>query len=1024
MANEPYILASIDGIQSHCIVDSGSDVSIVSLDFCRRHQLIFEQKTTPFTQVNNCTSAIGRLTTTFTFHNHSITPTFLVVEHFSENVIVGKDIGKSFSLTINLNTLDVLFSLPPSEYISPFFKLQSFRISNYITQPLPNSINSSNTNTFTSDSLKSFFIKSNIPSEIPTKNFFKIYQIVSNLQIAESNSLTDSQTQFISKFQQNFSSDTNIGRLKNFTHSIRLKHSNPIASRPYSKSHAQSQILRDITQDLLNKGLIRNSSSPYASPVSLVSKKDTKEMRLVVDYRRLNSITIADATPLPNIQKILDFALNGKIFSKLDMKSGYWQVPMNGADIEKTAFVTEDGHFEWTVMPFGLKTAPATFQRIVNSVLKEFLFKFVIVYLDDFLVFSDSESEHREHLTLIFQKLSQAGITLSFNKCIFFKDKVSYLGQIVSHKSIQPSKSLVDSVKNFPTPLDQKDVQRFLGLSGYFRKYIKNFSVIASPLFDLLKKDNTFVWLNQHEQAFKSLKDALISDSLLSNFDPGLPSFLHTDACGIGLGSVLIQNDGKRDHVVGYHSRKFNQHEIKYHTTEQECLAIIDSLDHFHIYLYGTPFTIVTDHSALQWLFKTKERNNRLYRWSLRLSNYDYTIVHKPGRQNIVPDALSRAPVDQIKTFHISNSFVKQLQQHLSAGEKSTCTIENEIYIDKNRKILIPDSQLEKLFESYHDKINHTGQTKMLSSLLSLYSATKLRQKIINYIRSCHLCQVCKHPNHATWGKLNPIPTPSEPFKIISTDTIVLGNLASNSKFKYIQTFIDHHSRYLWAFATSKNCSQTILNCLQQIVSNFQAPDILISDNYKSYHSKQLHTYTKRHNITHIFTTPYHPSSNGLVEKVNHTVMSALRLLHIQHPKHKCSSLLPIAVQNYNKTVHVATKFTPHHLMYGIELSPMPSSLPITEIRELARQNSELFKSSLKQKHDKKHSFHTLKLNDIVLKKIPVNTPSYSKISPLFEGPYRIVRFTSELTVVLQGLDEPLITKAAHVDQLKNYVTR
>lgn len=858
--------------------------------------------------------------------------------------------------------------------------------------------------------LKSFYVKANIPFEYATKKSLKIYDYVSRSFCTKQIPINDSQTKFLSELESIFSSDSNISRIKNFTHSIRLKKSTPIAMKPYPKSHTQSKIIREITEDLLNKGLIRHSSSPYASPVSLVSKKDTNEMRLVIDYRRLNAITIPDATPLPNIQKILNCSLNAQIFSKLDMKSGYWQVPMNKADIEKTAFVTEDGHYEWTVMAFGLKTAPATFQRIVNFVLKDFLFKFVIVYLDDFLVYSNSEEEHREHLKLIFEKLQQAGITLSLNKCKFFQTQIEYLGHTLSHKTIRPSKNLVNAVKQFPQPQSQKEIQRFLGLAGYFRKYIKKFSIIAAPLTDLLKNNTSFVWLNTHQNSFNSLKNSLVDDTLLSNFDPNLDTFLHTDACGIGLGSVLIQNDGKRDFVVGYYSRKFNEHEKRYHTTEQECLAIVDSLDHFHIYLYGSLFTIITDHSALQWLSKTKERNNRLYRWSLRLSNYDYKIIHKPGKQNLVPDALSRAPVDTPKIFHISNAIVKQLQTHLSAGETTSCTSQDNIFIDKNKKIIIPDSQLQKLFEAYHDQMNHPGQAKMISTLTAMFYSPKLRQKIIDYVRSCHLCQICKHPNRPTWGVLNPIPTPSQPFKIISTDTIVLGNLAKNCKFKYIQTFIDHHSRYLWAFATAKNCSQTVLNCLQQIVTNFQAPEILISDNYKSYQSKQLHTYTKRHKVTHIYTTPYHPSSNGLVEKANHTVMSALRLLHIQHPKRKCSSLLPIAVQNYNKTVHIATKFTPHHLMFGIELSPLPSQLSINDIREIARQNSELFKQTFKNRHDKKHPSHSLNLNDIVLKKIPTNIPQYSKISPLFEGPYKIVKFTSELTVILQDIDEPLIT--------------
>lgn len=249
-------------------------------------------------------------------------------------------------------------------------------------------------------------------------------------------------------------------------------------------------------------------------------------------------------------------------------------------------------------MPFGLKNAP-TFQRIVNHVLREFLHKFVIVYLDDFLIYSSSEEEHFHYLSLVFDKLFTAGILLSSSKCLFFQPEVHYLGHVLSYNSIRPSPRLVKAVAEFPAPTNAKETQRFLGLAGFFRKYIKNFSIIAALLTDNLKKHVTFVWTNAHQMSFEKLKSALVSDAVLGGFDPSLPTFLHTDACGIGLGSVLIQKNGDRQRVIGYYSRKFNEHEKRYMTTEQECLAIVDSLEHFHIYLYGIPFTVITDHSAL-----------------------------------------------------------------------------------------------------------------------------------------------------------------------------------------------------------------------------------------------------------------------------------------------------------------------------------------------------------------------------------------------------------------------------------------
>lgn len=334
-------------------------------------------------------------------------------------------------------------------------------------------------------------------------------------------------------------------------------------------------------------------------------------------------------------------------------------------------------------MPFGLKNAPPTFQRIIHHILKQFLFKFVVAYLDDFLVFSLSEEEHFHHLQLVFQKLAEYNVTLSLNKCYFFQKEVHYLGHLTSHQSFRPSPNLISSIGKFPHPTDIKSVQRFIGLSGYFRKFIPGYSVTAAPLTDLLKKNSAFVWVNKHEDAFKKLKTALTSDAVLGGYDHRLPTYLHTDACGIGLGAMLVQTDQGRERVIGYFSCKFNEQQRRYHTTEQECLAVVDSIQHFHIYLYGIRFIVITDHSALKWLEKTKEKNNRLYRWSVKLSSYDYTVVHKPGRLNSVPDVLSRAPIDQdVHVCHASASFIFQLQRHLSVGEKADAIVRDNLYLD------------------------------------------------------------------------------------------------------------------------------------------------------------------------------------------------------------------------------------------------------------------------------------------------------------------------------------------------------
>lgn len=406
------------------------------------------------------------------------------------------------------------------------------------------------------------------------------------------------------------------------------------------------------------------------------------------------------------------------------------------------------------------------------------------------------------------------------------------------------------------------------------------------------------------------------------------------------------------------------------------------------------------------------------------MSNYNYTIIHKPGKLNLIPDVLSRAPIGFIQAFHASVSFIQKLQESLSAGEMGKCSLENGLYLSPDHKIAIPQNRLFDLLKIYHDDANHPGQNKLLSFIPQLYSSPNIRKNIVSYVRSCHVCQICKTRNYPTSGKLHPIPTPSKPFDVMSTDTIVMGSIAKKSKNKYIQVFIDHLTRYVWAFPTAKNTSDTVINCLKQIINSGQTPQVLISDNYKSYTSSKFKKFLSSHNVKSIQTTSYHPQSNGLVEKANHTIISAMRYLFVQFPKKTWSSLLPLSVQNYNKTPHSATKFSPQLLMYGIDTSPLPSNLSIDEIRNLAKQNSESFKTMLKSKYDKKHPEHTFNVNDYVLKHIPDNLPSNNKLTHEYSGPFKIQSFTSPVTVLLINENQPDTLLKAHVSQLRPYVIR
>ena len=435
-------------------------------------------------------------------------------------------------------------------------------------------------------------------------------------------------------------SATDLGRITIESHRILLKDNEPVAMRPYRQSFQDAQETSRQIKDLLEKGLIRESVSPYAASVTLAPKKDGKR-RLCLDFRRPNKKTIADKQPLPYIPDVIDRLQGSRFFSKLDFASGYWQVSMHPDDIQKTGFVTQEGHYEWLVLPFGLKNAPATFQRVVRKILGELINNGVLSYLDDIVIYAKTLDEHNRLLREVLKRLSDADVRLKREKCEFALNTVEFLGHIIGDDQVRPPPSKVKAILDFLAPKDVKEIQRFHGLANYLREYIKDFSTIMEPITRLNKKDIPFVWGEEQGKAFNKLKQLMADEPVRRIYNPKLPLELHTDASTLGLGAILIQNG----HPIGYYSRKLNDAETRYTPTELECLAVVDAIKYFQIYLEGNQFKVVTDHSALQWLFNFQNTKRRLFHWSEHLSLFTFDVIHRPGKQMQHVDALSRAPV-------------------------------------------------------------------------------------------------------------------------------------------------------------------------------------------------------------------------------------------------------------------------------------------------------------------------------------------------------------------------------------------
>ncbi|XP_071683402.1 uncharacterized protein [Lolium perenne] len=413
----------------------------------------------------------------------------------------------------------------------------------------------------------------------------------------------------------------------------------PIAQRPYRMNPQELVELKKQLNDMLRKGLIRPSASPWGSPVIFVDKRDGT-IRLCVDYQKLNDVTIKNKYPLPKIEDLFDQMNGARVFSKIDLRTGYHQLKVRESDIPKTAFTTRYGLFEYTVISFGLTNAPAYFMNLMNKVFMKYLDKFVVVFIDDILIYSKSEEEHVEHLRIVLGTLRDHKLYAKFSKCEFWLKEVGFLGHVISAGGVSVDPSKIQSIMEKKAPTNQTEVRAFLGLAGYYRKFVEGFSSIARPLTQLLKKDKKFEWTDKCEASFQELKKRLVTAPVLTMPDITKDFDVYCDASKLGLGSVLMQ-EGK---VIAYLSRQLRPHEMNYPTHDLELAAVVHALKTWRHYLVGNRCEIYTDHKSLKYIFTQRELNMRQSRWMELIKDYDLGIHYHPGKANVVADALSREP--------------------------------------------------------------------------------------------------------------------------------------------------------------------------------------------------------------------------------------------------------------------------------------------------------------------------------------------------------------------------------------------
>ena len=469
-----------------------------------------------------------------------------------------------------------------------------------------------------------------------------------NPKSAEENELKNLVMEYIDIFK---SPDQKLSCTSNVMHRIITEDVPPILKRPYRVPFYRQEILKREIQKLLDDGIITESQSPWSFPAILVEKKrhpgEDIQYRLCIDYRDLNAITKTDYFPLPNIQETIDKLSGARLFSTMDLASGYFQVPVYPDDQEKTGFSTPDNHYHFLRMAMGLKNAPATWSRMMHHILGKLTYTACLVYLDDIIVFSQDEQTHLKRLRHVFQKMREANLKFKPTKCNFMKKETEYLGHLIIARGLTTHPDKTKIIESYPIPASVKELRAFLGLCGFYRKFVTNFAKISQPLTLLTKKDVKYSWGPEQQEAFVTLKRALISPPVLRYPDFSKQFIVNTDASATAVAAILTQKHDGVELPICFSSRTLNAAERRYSAIERECLAVVFAVKTYRNYLTGTHFVIMTDHRPLKYLLTMKDPSSRLSKWAMYLMEYSFTILYRPGKQNTNVDSLTRLGTEQ-----------------------------------------------------------------------------------------------------------------------------------------------------------------------------------------------------------------------------------------------------------------------------------------------------------------------------------------------------------------------------------------
>lgn len=833
-----------------------------------------------------------------------------------------------------------------------------------------------------------------------------------------------------------------LGRKHLEQHTIDTKDAEPIKSRCYPVSPVIQGLINSEIDRMIDLGVIEPCESPWASPVTLVRKPNKN--RLCLDFRKVNDVTEKLAYPIPNMESLMSRLSKTKYISSVDLKDAFWQIPLDSSSREKTAFVVPGRPlYQFTVMPFGLCNAPQRMSKLMDKVIPQELKDRVFVYLDDLLIVTEDFESHLYCLERVARALKQAGLTINVKKSKFVFKELKYLGFVVANGSIKTDPEKVSAVLNFPIPQTKRQARGFLGLAGWYRRFIKDFSTIASPLSDTLK-GKVFTMSEDATKSFKNLQLALTEAPILVNPNFNKPFHVQCDASNVGIGGVLFQmDDNNHEHPIYFFSAKLNSAQKNYSVTERECLAVVKTIEKFRPYVEGYHFHIITDHSSLKWLMSTKDLSGKLARWSLKLQNYNFTIEHRRGKWNTVPDTLSRIyePVieslesldpddscpftldlldpafsseeyedmkkyvientDQLPDFQISDGFVYKKMEHSSGI--------SDILDQRTWKLWIPSALRLSLIRSAHDPPNksHGGISKTLHRLRERYFWPYMAEDVREFRKQCEKCSEFKSPNTTLKTPLGKTFQVEKPFQHLYADFLGPYPRSKRGNTK-IFIALDQLTKFIMLEPIPSSKNSLIINYLKERVFNvFGVPKTFFSDNGTEFKSKDFEEFLQVYGITHLDTPKYHAQANAS-ERANRSILQAIGC-YIEGLDHSTwDQHLGEIRSAYLSSFHHTIGMSPYESLFGTSMIQHGSEYPILKQLNCVNQSG----IQVLPKNDKMQIIHKYLMEKInTANQISANTYNLRAKARLFKPGEEVYCRTFNLSCFKDNYNKKLAPK-------------